>query len=143
MITYLKVQNNNLMRYLKIIFFILISSNLSLSQIDRSKPPKSGPSPSIDLGNPKSFELDNGLKVIVVENNKLPRAFANLDIDNYPDYEGDIKGVSSILGAMMGNGTKINLKTVIMRKLITWELLFSYLQVVVMCLPSRDTFQES
>ena len=106
MITYLKVQNNNLMRYLKIIFFILISSNLSLSQIDRSKPPKSGPSPSIDLGNPKSFELDNGLKVIVVENNKLPRAFANLDIDNYPDYEGDIKGVSSILGAMMGNGTK-------------------------------------
>ena len=94
------------MRYLKIIFFILISSNLSLSQIDRSKPPKSGPSPSIDLGNPKSFELENGLKVIVVENNKLPRAFANLDIDNYPDYEGDIKGVSSILGAMMGNGTK-------------------------------------
>ena len=47
-----------------------------------------------------------GLKVIVVENNKLPRAYANLDVDNYPDYEGDIKGVSSLLGAMMGNGTK-------------------------------------
>ena len=31
---------------------------------------------------------------------------SNLDIDNYPDYEGDIKGVSSLLGAMMGNGTK-------------------------------------
>ncbi len=94
------------MKYLKIILLILFSVNVAYSQIDRSKPPKAGPAPSINLGNPKSFVLDNGLKVIVVENNKLPRAYANLDIDNYPDYEGDIKGVSSLLGAMMGNGTK-------------------------------------
>ena len=94
------------MKYLKIILLILFSVNITYSQIDRSKPPKAGPAPSINLGNPKSFVLDNGLKVIVVENNKLPRAYANLDIDNYPDYEGDIKGVSSLLGSMMGNGTK-------------------------------------
>ena len=94
------------MKYLKIILIILFTVNTTYSQIDRSKPPKAGPAPSINLGNPKSFVLDNGLKVIVVENNKLPRAYANLDIDNYPDYEGDIKGVSSLLGAMMGNGTK-------------------------------------
>ena len=94
------------MKYLKIILLILLSVNVAHSQIDRSKPPKAGPAPSINLGNPKSFVLDNGLKVIVVENNKLPRAYANLDIDNYPDYEGDIKGVSSLLGSMMGNGTK-------------------------------------
>ena len=94
------------MKYLKIILLILFTVNVTYSQIDRSKPPKAGPAPSINLGNPKSFVLDNGLKVIVVENNKLPRAYANLDIDNYPDYEGDIKGVSSLLGAMMGNGTK-------------------------------------
>ncbi len=106
MIIYQKVQNNNYMKYLKIILLILFSVNITYSQIDRSKPPKAGPAPSINLGNPKSFVLDNGLKVIVVENNKLPRAYANLDIDNYPDYEGDIKGVSSLLGSMMGNGTK-------------------------------------
>ena len=94
------------MKYLKIILLILLSVNITYSQIDRSQPPKAGPAPSINLGNPKSFVLDNGLKVIVVENNKLPRAYANLDIDNYPDYEGDIKGVSSLLGSMMGNGTK-------------------------------------
>ena len=94
------------MKYFKIILLILFTVNIAYSQIDRSKPPKAGPAPSINLGNPKSFILDNGLKVIVVENNKLPRAYANLDIDNYPDYEGDIKGVSSLLGAMMGNGTK-------------------------------------
>jgi len=106
LIIYQKVQNNNYMKYLKIILLILFSVNITYSQIDRSKPPKAGPAPSINLGNPKSFVLDNGLKVIVVENNKLPRAYANLDIDNYPDYEGDIKGVSSLLGSMMGNGTK-------------------------------------
>ena len=94
------------MKYIKIILLIIFSVNVANSQIDRSKPPKAGPAPSINLGNPKSFVMDNGLKVIVVENNKLPRAYANLDIDNYPDYEGDIKGVSSLLGAMMGNGTK-------------------------------------
>ena len=106
MIIYQKVLNNNYMKYLKIILLILLSVNITYSQIDRSQPPKAGPAPSINLGNPKSFILDNGLKVIVVENNKLPRAYANLDIDNYPDYEGDIKGVSSLLGSMMGNGTK-------------------------------------
>ncbi len=106
MIIYQKVLNNNYMKYLKIILLILLSVNITYSQIDRSQPPKAGPAPSINLGNPKSFVLDNGLKVIVVENNKLPRAYANLDIDNYPDYEGDIKGVSSLLGSMMGNGTK-------------------------------------
>ena len=94
------------MKYLKIILLILFTVNVTYSQIDRSQPPKAAPAPSINLGSPKSFVLDNGLKVIVVENNKLPRAYANLDIDNYPDYEGDIKGVSSLLGAMMGNGTK-------------------------------------
>ena len=46
------------------------------------------------------------MKVIVVENSKLPRAFANLEIDNYPDYEGDIMGVSSLVSSMMGNGTE-------------------------------------
>ena len=91
---------------------IILSLILSLSvfflsaQVDRSKPPVSGPAPEINLGKPKTFSLKNGLKVIVVENSKLPRAFANLEIDNYPDYEGNIKGVSSLVSSMMGNGTE-------------------------------------
>ena len=46
------------------------------------------------------------MKVLVVENHKLPRAYANLSIDNKPDYEGEIKGVSSLVSSLMGNGTK-------------------------------------
>ena len=84
------------------IFFI---NSTLLSQVDRTKPPVSGPPPVINLGKPNMFSLKNGLKVIIVENSKLPRAYANLDIDNYPDYEGDIKGVASLVSSLMGNGT--------------------------------------
>lgn len=75
------------------------------AQIDRSKMPEPGPDPVIKLGKPVKFTLDNGLKVIVVENSKLPRVSANLTIDNDPYYEGDIKGVSSMMGSLLGRGT--------------------------------------
>ena len=94
------------MKKIIISILLLIISTSVFSQIDRSKPPKSGPSPVINLGKPSTFTLKNGLKVIVVENKKLPRAYASLDVDNYPDFEGDIKGVSSLVSTLMGNGTK-------------------------------------
>jgi zinc protease len=37
--------------------------------------------------------LPNGLKVLVVENHKLPRVSYNLSIDNAPYAEGNKKGV--------------------------------------------------
>jgi len=93
----------------KIILSLILSCSVLLltAQIDRSKPPVSGPAPEINLGKPKTFSLDNGLKVIVVENSKLPRAFANLEIDNYPDYEGDIMGVSSLVSSFSILSTSI------------------------------------
>jgi len=81
---------------------------LSLSataQIDRSKQPKPGPAPKITLEVPGEFQLKNGLKVLVVENHKLPRVSYTLKIDNKPHAEGKNAGVSSLLGAMLGNGT--------------------------------------
>ena len=75
------------------------------AQIDRSKQPTPGPSPKINLGTPNEFELKNGLKVLIVENHKLPRVSFTLRIDNPPVVEGDKAGVSSLLGSMLGNGT--------------------------------------
>ncbi|HTO35301.1 MAG TPA: insulinase family protein, partial [Flavobacterium sp.] len=72
---------------------------------DRSMP-KPGPAPKINIGKPQTFELPNGLKVLVVENHKLPRVSYNLTIDNAPYAEGDKKGVSDMVGSLMGNGTK-------------------------------------
>lgn len=75
------------------------------AQIDRSKMPEPGPSPKITLEVPGEFELKNGIKVLVVENHKLPRVSYSLTIDNKPITEGKKAGVSSILAAMLGNGT--------------------------------------
>ena len=75
------------------------------AQIDRSKQPKSGPVPAINLEVPGEFQLKNGLKVLVVENHKLPRVSYTLRLDNPPISEGDKAGVSSLLGSMLGNGT--------------------------------------
>lgn len=68
--------------------------------------PKPGPAPVINIGKPQSFELKNGLKVMVVENNKLPRVSFNLTMDNAPYAEGDKKGVAEITSALIGSGTK-------------------------------------
>ena len=76
------------------------------SQLDRSIVPESGPSPEISFGKPQTFKLENGLTVLVVENNKLPRASASLSFDNPLIYEGEVAGVSSILAEMIGNGTQ-------------------------------------
>ena len=103
----MKLNKKNIMKIQNLISILfLIFSFVSYGQIDRSKPPKSGPAPVINLGKPQTFTLKNGMKVLVVENNKLPRAYANLSIDNKPDYEGKIKGVSSLVSSLMGNGTE-------------------------------------
>ncbi len=89
-----------------IIALIIILSSSANAQIDRSIMPESGPAPEIFFGKPQTFNLDNGLTVMVVENTKLPRASASLSFDNPLIFEGDIAGVSSILAEMVGNGTQ-------------------------------------
>ena len=88
-----------------IIVLVLLSTSLN-AQLDRSIMPESGPAPEIFFGKPQTFNLDNGLTVMVVENTKLPRASASLSFDNPLIFEGEIAGVSSILAEMVGNGTQ-------------------------------------
>lgn len=67
--------------------------------------PKPGTAPTIKIGKPVTFQLENGLKVMVVENHKLPRVSFNLTIDNAPYAEGTKKGVSDMTSALIGSGT--------------------------------------
>ncbi|MFD2517128.1 insulinase family protein [Salinimicrobium flavum] len=76
------------------------------AQIDRSTPPEAGPAPEINLGKPETFTLKNGLKVLVVENHKLPRVSMTLTMDNPPHAEGDKAGVPALMGSILGEGTK-------------------------------------
>jgi len=87
--------------------FILSSLFLTVIMQAQDRPqPKPGPAPVINIGKPQSFELKNGLKVMVVENNKLPRVSYNLTLDNAPYAEGEKKGVADITSALIGSGTK-------------------------------------
>lgn len=86
--------------------YILASLFLTISMQAQIIPqPKPGPAPSIKIGKPKTFELQNGLKVMVVENHKLPKVSFNLSIDNAPYSEGEKKGVSDLTSALIGSGT--------------------------------------
>ncbi|MEY2738712.1 MAG: hypothetical protein RL259_621, partial [Bacteroidota bacterium] len=93
--------------------FIYIAASLFLTitmQAQDRPQPKPGPAPSININKPQSFVLKNGLKVLVVENHKLPRVSFNLTLDNAPYTEGSKKGVSDILSSMIGNGTQSKTK---------------------------------
>jgi predicted Zn-dependent peptidase len=88
---------------------IIISSlflTITIMQGQDRTQPKPGPSPSINIKKPISFTLPNGLKVLVVENHKLPRVSYSLTIDNAPYAEKNKKGVSDLLGSLIGNGSK-------------------------------------
>ena len=84
---------------------LFLTGVTAIAQIDRSVMPESGPTPEIKLGKPYTFELKNGLQVLVVTDKKLPTINMNLDLNNPPIYEGNIAGVQSLTGALIGKGS--------------------------------------
>lgn len=93
-------------KILALAVLFLTTTGIQAQQIDRSQQPEPGPAPEINLGKPETFTLKNGLKVLVVENHKLPRVSMTLTMDNPPHAEGNKAGVSSVMGAVLGEGTK-------------------------------------
>lgn len=92
-------------KYIVLFIASLFTTNLAFSQVDRSKQPAPGPAPVVNLTEPYSFQLDNGLTVMVVENHKLPSVRMQLLIDNPMHASGNKVGVETLFSAMMGNGT--------------------------------------
>jgi len=94
-------------------FFIIIIFLFTLSlyaQVDRSKMPEPAPAPEIQIGDSESFTLDNGLKVFVVKNDKLPVVSFSLVVDRDPIFEGENAGYVSISGQLLRTGTKTRSK---------------------------------
>lgn len=99
------------MKTISIYFLLaLCSATAVLAQVDRSKYPEPGPAPQINIGEPTSFTLPNGLKVFVVENHKLPRVTYSLVLDRDPVLEGDKAGLTSLVGEMLMGGTSTRSK---------------------------------
>lgn len=97
------------MKKTSILFIFLLLTGIMQGQ-DRTQP-KPGKSPTINIKKPQTFVLANGLKVMVVENHKLPRVSFNLTLDNAPFAEGNKKGVDELTSNLIGNGSKKITKT--------------------------------
>lgn len=92
---------------MKKVIYILAGLFLTINMQAQKRPmPKAGPAPTVNVGKPETFRLKNGLRVLVVENHKLPRVSYSLTMDNAPYAEGSKKGVSDMLSALIGSGTK-------------------------------------
>lgn len=72
----------------------------------RSSAPQAAPARSIQLGKYTSFQLDNGLDVIVVENHKLPRVSYQVSLKHDALIEGDQAGYTSMAGSLLTKGTE-------------------------------------
>lgn len=80
--------------------------------IDRTKKPAAGPAPVIAIKDPVITVLPNGITLLVVENHKLPRVSATLNIDAGPIQEGKKAGVLDLMGQMLEEGTSTKPKAI-------------------------------
>jgi len=92
-------------KYISLAVALIFGATLMTAQVDRSIQPKPGPAPTINLKSPNTFTAKNGMTVMVVENDKLPRVRVQLVLDNPMHASGAKVGVESIFSEMMGNGT--------------------------------------
>ena len=104
---------------LRLLYTTLICSFgfFSNAQLDRSIVPTALPNPAINIPTPNQFTLDNGLKVIVVENHKQPKVSFQLFTDYPVLNEGNKAGVSDLMGEMLGSGTKTYSKDIFDEKI--------------------------
>ncbi|MBI9054742.1 MAG: insulinase family protein [Bacteroidales bacterium] len=94
----------NIKSIILLILIVVISTSMQ-AQIDRSIQPKPGPAPEFKIGEYQTFTLKNGLKVIVVENHKVPRISYQLTVDVDPILEKDAIGFVAMTGDLMRSGT--------------------------------------
>jgi predicted Zn-dependent peptidase len=108
------------MRYIKYFIFLLLivliscspkvakeasTSDANTAGEFRTMAPKPGPAREIEIGKSSTFTLANGLKIIVVENHKIPQISYQLTIDMDPMLEKEKAGLADITGSLLTQGT--------------------------------------
>ncbi len=84
---------------------LALTSVFAFGQVDRTKAPIPGPAPEINIPEPVVFDLDNGMKVILSTNNKIPKVSFNLVMGSDPRIEGKKAGLSDMAGDLILSGT--------------------------------------
>lgn len=115
------------MRYLSILLALSMAFGLTMctpktgdkttssapeqNQDFRKQAPAPGPAPEIQIGDYEQYQLDNGLKVIVVENHKIPQVSFQVFVDAPEIVEGSEAGYRDLAGAMLTRGTQSRKKS--------------------------------
>ena len=86
--------------------FMTIAAVSGTSQmIDRSKPPQPGPEPKATFPHYDVRTLSNGMRVLTVENRKLPLVTMSLVIRAGSALDGDVPGLADMTATLMMKGT--------------------------------------
>jgi zinc protease len=96
---------NTSMRIAFSVATLLMTPALMNAQVDRSKAPAPGPAPLVKVGESKNFTLKNGMRVIVVENHKLPVVSVQMRFDHPPIMQGESAGYQDLVGELLTAGT--------------------------------------
>lgn len=99
----MKTKSFQLMKKSSILFILILVT--AIMQAQERKQPIPGKPPVVNIKKPQTFLLENGLKIMIVENHKLPKVTFNLTIDNPPFAEGEKKGVDELCSNLIGNGS--------------------------------------
>lgn len=86
---------------------ILMFAACSPKKLDRSHAPAAGPAPKVQIGQYQLVQLDNGMKLIVVENHKLPRVTYSIGLDIDPILEGQKAGYVQMAGDLLSARSNI------------------------------------
>ncbi|MBL7963413.1 MAG: insulinase family protein [Flavobacteriales bacterium] len=76
------------------------------AQAERSKAPNPGPAPKVRVGDHKSFTLANGMRVIVVENHKVPLVSVQVRFDVPLFRQAEKAGMTDLAGELLASGTR-------------------------------------
>ncbi|MBW7867720.1 MAG: insulinase family protein [Brumimicrobium sp.] len=93
------------MKNLFLTIILICSVAYSFGQIDRSIVPTAAPAPEIHIPKPIVFDLDNGMKVILSQDNRIPKVSFNLVMGSDPQLEGNKAGLSDFAGNLLLSGT--------------------------------------
>ncbi len=107
------MKNLNLTIYTRSLSFLVLVFFLSatgMAQIDRTKRPEPAAPKTVNISESKSFTLENGLQVVVVENHKQPLVSMSLLVDNDPVLEKEQAGFVEIMGKLLRTATTTKTK---------------------------------
>jgi len=84
---------------------VLLMPHLMRAQTDRTHAPQPGPPPTVRVAEPEETTLPNGLRVITVENHKLPVVSVQVRFDHPPVAQGELAGYQDLMGELLTAGT--------------------------------------